>query len=237
MSILQQSTRLIGKLRDMALAQDCLLCTSDSGAQILCPACENDLPRLAAARCPQCALPSARSERCGRCLTHPPHYDTTHAVYRYDFPVDKLIQAFKYGERLALAPYFGKQLTAALAGLAADLLIPLPLHPLRLRERGFNQALELARPVSATLRIALAADTCSRTRNTQPQASLPWHGRVKNIRGAFHCNTDLTGKRIILVDDVMTTGATLNECARTLKLHGARQVNLLLVARALPVSS
>ncbi len=91
--------------------------------------------------------------------------------------------------------------------------------------------------MSAALRIALAADTCSRTRNTQPQASLPWRGRVKNIRGAFHCTADLTGKSIILLDDVMTTGATLNECARTLKLHGARQVNLLLVARALPVSA
>jgi ComF family protein len=103
-----------------------------------------------------------------------------------------------------------------------------------LRERGFNQALELARPAGKALNLAIDSTSCSRTRNTPAQANLAWRERTKNIRGAFHCAADFTGKRIILVDDVMTTGASLDECARTLKLHGASEVILLVLARALP---
>jgi len=236
MSILPQNKGLkaeamvrIGKL----LAQDCLLCAAASGNEILCKACANDLPRLQKPHCPRCALPTPNGETCGRCLAKPPHYDATLAVYSYDFPLDKLVQSFKYGHRLALGAYFGQQLAALAGNLAADLIIPLPLHPLRLRERGFNQALELARPLGRTLNLPIDSASCSRTRNTPAQANLAWRERTKNIRGAFHCATDFTGKRIILVDDVMTTGASLDECARTLKLHGAVEVTLLVVARAL----
>ncbi len=234
MRILTQSAELIRRALDKLLAQDCLLCAANSGAAILCPACANDLPRLPAPHCPQCALPTPLGERCGRCLRQPPHYDATLAVFCYDFPVDKLIQSFKYAHRLALGAYFGRQLATLAQGCAADLLIPLPLHRQRLRERGFNQALELARPVGQICGWPIAAQLCSRTRPTPAQAGLPWREREKNVRGAFHCQADLTGQRIVLVDDVMTTGASLNECARTLKLHGAAQVTLLVVARALP---
>jgi len=108
------------------------------------------------------------------------------------------------------------------------------LHRTRLRERGFNQALELARPVADTLKKPIDTDCCLRIRHTAAQANLPWRERAKNIRGAFHCTKDLSGTRVLLVDDVMTTGASLNECARTLKLHGADEVTLLVLARALP---
>ena len=114
------------------------------------------------------------------------------------------------------------------------MIIPLPLHPRRLRQRGFNQALELARPVSRSSRIPIDARSCSRTRQTAVQAGLPWRERIGNVRGAFHCASDLTGKRLLLVDDVMTTGASLDELARTVKLHGASRVTLLVLARALP---
>ena len=119
---------------------------------------------------------------------------------------------------------------------AVSLLAALP-NLVRLRERGFNQALELARPIGKALRIPIDTTSCSRTRNTPAQAKLAWREREDNIRGAFHCAADFTGKRMLLVDDVMTTGASLNECARTLKLHGASSVTLLVVARALPKSS
>ena len=221
--------RTIGRL----LTQDCLLCAAASEDNIVCEACAADLPQLQKPCCPRCALPTPNGEICGRCLVKPPNYEATFAAYRYDFPLDKLVQSFKYGHRLALGAYFGRQLVPVAANLVADVIIPLPLHPERLRERGFNQALELARPVSTALQLPIDATHCSRTRNTPAQANLPLRERVKNIRGAFFCSTDFTGKRVILVDDVMTTGASLDECARTLKLHGAAEITLLVVARAL----
>ncbi|WP_301101042.1 ComF family protein [Propionivibrio sp.] len=222
--------RRIGQL----LAQDCLLCAATSGDAILCRACTANLPCLQTPNCPRCALPTTQGELCGRCLAKAPYFDATLAAFRYDFPLDKLVQSFKYGHRLALGAYFGRQLAALAGTLLADLIIPLPLHPERLRQRGFNQALELARPVSTRCRLPIDTASCSRTRNTPAQADLAWREREKNMRNAFHCAVDFTGKRIILVDDVMTTGASLNECARTLKLHGAAQVSVLVLARALP---
>ena len=216
------------------LAQDCLLCGSVSDDSLLCAACANNLPKLPKPGCPRCALPTPIGEICGRCLAKSPYYDTTIAAYHYDFPLDKLVQSFKYGHRLSLGNFFGKQLAALAQGLTADLIIPLPLHHERLRERGFNQALELARPISKALDIPIDATSFGRTRNTPAQANLAWREREKNIRGAFHCSADFSGKRLLLIDDVMTTGASLNECARTLKLHGASSVTLLAVARTLP---
>jgi len=232
---LQGATHKLWRRAGRLLTQDCLLCAASSGQDIVCAACAADLPRLQEPGCLRCArpLPGAGGEICGSCLSEPPHYDRTLAAFRYDFPIDKLVQTFKYGHRLALAAFFGEQLAALAGRPLADLIVPLPLHPERLRERGFNQALELARPVGAAWQIPIAASNCHRVRNTPAQADLPWRERIKNIRGAFHCSDDFTGKRIILVDDVMTSGASLAECARTLKLHGAIEVTALVVARAL----
>jgi len=216
------------------LTQDCLLCADVSERDILCDACTAELPRLPQERCPRCALPTPNSEICGRCLVNLPHYDSTQSAFVYDFPLDRLVQSFKYGHQLALAGYLGQQIAALAEGIDADLIIPLPLHPARLRERGFNQALELARPVSRATRMPIDSRSCQRVRHTPAQAELPWRERVKNIRGAFHCTADFSGKRLVLIDDVMTTGASINECARTLKLHGAAKVSVLVVARALP---
>ena len=241
MNILAQETGLLACLRrlsDRLLAQDCLLCGQGGEGEILCRKCAEDLPPLPPLRCPRCALPTAQGETCGRCLAYPPHYDRTFAAFNYGFPLDKLIQSFKYGHRLALAAYLGRELArlaSSVSGeMAAELIVPLPLHPIRLRERGFNQALELARPVAAVLGLPLDPHACARIRYTPAQAGLPWKKREENIRRAFHCARDLTGRRILLVDDVMTTGASLNECARTLKRHGASEVSLLVVARTLP---
>lgn len=218
------------------LEQDCLLCAAGSADNLLCDACAADLTRLDKCGCPRCAVPTPLGEICGHCLAEPPHFDATLAAYRYEFPVDKLIQSFKYGHRLALGMYFGQQLADISRHIVADVIIPLPLHPLRLRERGFNQALELARPISAALKLPIDMTGCTRIRNTPAQANLEWRNRTKNMRGAFHCTRDYTGKRVILVDDVMTSGASLDECARTLKLHGATAITLVVVARALPKS-
>ncbi len=234
MPILTQTARLVRRSCARLLPQDCLLCGARSGTTLLCEACERELPWLPAQRCPVCALLTPQGEVCGRCLAKPPHYDATLAAFSYGFPIDKLVQSFKYGHRLGLACYFGRQLALLGKSAGADLIIPLPLHPFRLQERGFNQALELARPVAKAWQTPIDFRSCSRVRHTAAQADLPWREREKNVRGAFHCSSDFTGRRLLLIDDVMTTGASLDELARTVKLHGAAQVSLLVLARALP---
>jgi len=215
------------------LPQDCLLCASPSGDGLLCSACMIGLPRLTAERCPVCALPTPASSVCGACLKRPPHFDATQAVFRYEFPVDRLIQSLKYAHRLASADFLGRVLAQTAATCRPDLILPVPLATARLAQRGFNQALEIARPLARGLGVPLEIDRIHRRRDTTPQASLPWKERASNIRHAFACNLELTGMTILLVDDVMTTGATLDELARTLKAHGAARVENHVLARAL----
>lgn len=232
LSILHAAALVLRGTGAALLAQDCLLCGAAAGAEILCPACAETLPRLPGGLCPVCALPSPAGETCGSCLGDEPHFDATLAGFRYGFPVDRLVQALKYQHRLALAPWFARALLAA-APPRGDLMLALPLAERRLGERGFNQALEIARPLARALSLALPIDACLRAHDTAPQASLPWQERHKNVRGVFECRRDLTGLSVIVVDDVMTTGATLNEFARTLKKHGASRVTNWVVARTL----
>jgi ComF family protein len=227
---------LTGAVRDGAaalLAQDCFLCAAPSGDCLLCPECVAALPRLPAPLCPVCALPSPDSDICGACLGSAPNFDATTAVYRYEFPVDRLIQSLKYAHRLAGADFLGSALLGAAMKLRPDLIVPVPLSSARLAERGFNQAVEIARPLARGLGAALEITDIHRRRDTTPQAGLPWKERAKNIRHAFECDIDLSGKAVLVVDDVMTTGATLDELARTLKLRGAARVENLVLARAL----
>lgn len=233
MSILPQALRVtLGALAGHILPGSCLLCAADSASSLLCPACTADLPRQATTVCPQCAIETPLGERCGTCLKSPPAFTRTIAPLRYEFPVDRLIQALKYSHRLPLANWFGNCLSEQITADEHDLLLPLPLHPSRLRERGFNQSVEIARAIHRRLGIPMNVDCLSRVRATPPQAALPLKERAKNVRGAFECTTDLSGKRILLVDDVMTTGSTLRECARILELHGAAQITLAVAARA-----
>jgi ComF family protein len=217
------------------LPQDCFLCAASSGDSLLCPPCTASLPRLTTERCPICALPTPGSSVCGACLKKAPHFDATLAVFRYEFPVDSLVQALKYAHRLAAAGFLGEALAQGSPAARPDLILPVPLSAERLAQRGFNQALEIARPLARTLGVPLETRHIHRRRDTSPQASLPWKERAKNIRHAFECDIDLTGKTVLLVDDVMTTGATLNELARTLKAHGATRVENCVLARALKV--
>jgi ComF family protein len=222
------------RLLDTWFEQDCLLCASPSGGEIVCEACEADLPRLEGGQCPQCALPAAGGCLCGHCLSKPPHFDSARAVFRYDFPVDKLMHSFKYAHRLALGAYFGKKMATLPRPEIADSIVPLPLHPDRLRERGFNQSLELAKTIAKIWKIPVDGEKCERIRNTPAQAGLPWKDRAGNIRNAFRYAENCEGKHFILIDDVMTTGASLSECARAIKRRGAARVDVLVLARTLP---
>lgn len=214
------------------LGSTCLLCQGSSQDGLLCTDCAADLPAPPTATCPQCAEQTTHGERCGACLKETPHFDRTLAVFRYDFPIDRIIHALKYGHQLAVADWLGQQIAAQIEG-EVSMIVPLPLHPERLRERGFNQSLEIARTVADRLGLTIDHSSVFRNRATPRQADLPLKERRKNVRGAFECNSDMTGKHVLLIDDVMTTGATLNECARVLKLHGAAQVCVAVAARAL----
>jgi ComF family protein len=147
--------------------------------------------------------------------------------------VDALIRAYKYRGRLALARGLGELLAQSIAR-DADVIVAMPLAPGRLAERGFNQAHEIARVVAALAGIPLLTSACRKVVDTPPQAALPWQERAKNVRRAFVCDADLKGMRIAVVDDVLTTGATLNELARVLRKAGAVSVAGWVVARTLP---
>ena len=213
-----------------ALPQHCALCSDAATDVSLCAQCYAELPWLPAHHCPQCALPTPTGNVCGACLSHPPRFDSITAAFVYAWPVAPLLQQYKYAGNLALAQTFAQALHAKIAR-GVDLIIPMPLAPARLAERGFNQALEIARIVSRAQNIPLAATACRRVRESAPQAMLPWKERVRNVRGAFVCDIDLHGSRVAIVDDVMTTGATLNELARSLRKAGAEEVHGWVIAR------
>ena len=221
------------RFRQLLLPTQCVLCDADTVRLPLCDACAASLPRLPRARCRVCALPLASGDACGKCLERAPFYDSVSAAYAYAFPVDALVHAYKYRSHLTLAPLLAAQLARS-ASLPVDVIIPMPLTAARLRERGFNQAHELARHVGRALSVGVLARACRKIVDTPPQTGLAWSERVRNIRSAFVCDVELTGQRVAIVDDVMTTGATLNELARNLKRAGAAQVQGWVLARTLP---
>jgi ComF family protein len=222
-------------LRQARFPQDCLLCGAANSQALLCAACNAGLPRLPALACPGCALPTLDGGRCGRCIRKPPVFDAACAAIDYRFPADTLIINFKYGKNLALAPLFAAMLSGRVrADPKPDLVIPMPLSAARLRERGFNQAQEIARRVCRELQLPLAANACRKIRDVPPQAALAWKARAANIRGAFACDTDLKDRSVAVIDDVMTTGATMNELAKVLRKRGAKHIAAWVVARALP---
>lgn len=218
-------------------AQPCVLCGSMSRNGLWCAACDAALPYFEAPHCPVCALPAPAGEVCGHCLAQPPLFTRTTAAFGYAFPLDKLIQAMKYGEQLALAYAFARKLAQCIDKSALpDYVIPMPLHPAKLRKRGFNQSLLIAAAIARELNLKLLANGCRRVRDTPPQSALPWKERNKNVRNAFRCDVDLTGKRIAMVDDVMTSGASLNAFAAALRECDAGEISAWVVARTLPRS-
>jgi ComF family protein len=208
----------------------CFLCRG-AAAGLLCAACDAELPRLAGPRCPRCALDSPRGEVCGRCLSEPPHYDATVAALGYEFPADALVHALKFRGELVLAEHLGAILSRCIADPEVDSVIAVPLSTDRLRSRGYNQAVEIARHVAHR---PIELDLCVRERDTPAQMDLPYAERRRNVRGAFRCTRALPGASVAVVDDVMTTGATLDEIAKVLKRAGAGRVVNWVVARTFP---
>lgn len=209
------------------------MCGAESAGEAVCAACASELPHRPSSACPCCGLPGLGGGRCAACERERPAYDATIALYDFVFPVDAMVHGLKYQHRLSMASFFGAALAARALnfGEHVDLVLPMPLHPRRLAERGFNQAVELARPLARERGLPLGLAVVRKLRDIPAQAGLDREARLRNPRGAFGCDVSLEGQRVIVVDDVMTTGATLDELARTLKRQGASWVGNLVVAR------
>ena len=220
-----------------ALPQSCAFCAAPCGGMLVCAACFAGLPRIAHA-CPLCALPSNRGTVCGLCLSRTPPFAAAFAAFAYAFPLDRLLHAFKYGGRLAHADFFAESLGASVARRPAgvpwpDAVVAVPLAPSRQLARGFDQAAEIARRVARITGVTYVSGL-RRTRDTPAQAALPWKERAGNVRGAFAADPSLGGRRVAIVDDVMTTGATLASAAGEVLRAGALGVEVWAVARTLP---
>lgn len=229
--------RLVDGVLDSLFPRRCLVCRLSSDEGGICSICRAALPWNFPA-CGRCALPLPGSENpvCGACITRPPVFDAVASPLLFRFPVNRLVHRFKFGRDLASGAALGDILCAELKKPALPmpgLVVPVPMHRIRLAARGLNPAYELARQVSRALGLPLAVHELRRRRHTPAQSGLDAKSRRKNLRGAFHWRgRDIRGMHIALVDDVMTTGSTIAECTRVLKRAGVRSVSAWTVARA-----
>lgn len=229
---LQRATR---RFMTTVLPPRCLLCgAKGQPACDLCPACARDMPRNQPC-CRHCGLPLAVSgDTCGDCQRHPRPWQQAWTPFRYAWPLNLLETRFKFSASLASGHVLaGLWRDAGPPPERPDCIVPVPLHRKRLRQRGYNQALELARPLARAWHISLQPDLLQRQLHTAPQSELDAVARRRNLRGAFTAAGDIElPAHIALLDDVMTTGATLAECTRTLKRAGVSRVDVWALARA-----
>jgi len=212
------------------MGQDCVLCVAPSGDRVMCRACEAALPLIGTA-CAGCACPLPHPGLCGECLSRPFAFDDAAARYEYAFPIDRLVLRFKFAGDLAMGRWLALQLAEHVCHERPHLVVAPPLAPGRLRERGFNQALEIARVVARRVGARCEVSGVIKTGATSPQAGLSRRDRRANLRQAFRCSVDVAGKHVAVVDDVMTTGATMDAMAAVLKHAGAARVSAWSVAR------
>ena len=227
---------------DFFLPRLCVFCEAGVGGEApaaVCPACEDNLEWVESPLCPCCGrvfpVREGVDHLCGPCQTEPPPFDRARAaaLYNEEGPSGRAIKSLKYGRRLEMLPVMQHWLKRPLClelVREADLLAPVPLHPSRLRHRGFNQSLLLAQ---AFPEAHLERELLVRVRPTPPQTGLNSKERRENVKGAFAVPRPelVKGKRILLIDDVFTTGATVRECAKVLRKAGANRVDILTVAR------
>ena len=215
------------------IAPHCLLCGQASLTSLLCPTCQNFLPKLKGHLCHRCSIPLPAVGICGACLEAPPAFDKVIAALAYHFPADHLAHALKFQGQFGAAKVLAFELIRVIDPcILPHALLPVPLHPARLRERGFNQSLEIAKHLGKHFGIPVMTRGISRHKYTLPQVKLSEKARKNNIKDAFAVDIDLSGKTLAIVDDVMTTGATVNQLAQTLKLKGATEVHVWVPLRA-----
>jgi ComF family protein len=237
---LKKSLQTFSALGYRLLPGTCILCQAQSKRPLdLCFDCEQDLPMLGNC-CQQCAMPLETNHSlltCGQCLQTPPDFDRIIALFPYQMPIARLINDLKFQQRLANANVLGTLFAKRLAthyssSTLPELIIPVPLHKERLKERGYNQALELARPISRILDIPINYQLCQRIRNTEHQTVVGALERRKNLRGAFFTVKSVPA-HVAIIDDVLTTGSTVNELAKCLRTAGATQIDIWTIARTI----
>jgi ComF family protein len=236
--------KILRSMRDALLPSSCALCGGHANAAV-CVECEQAYV-LPTPRCPCCANPTGTLDsgrHCGGCLAHAPAFDATWVACDYAAPLDGLVLQLKFGAQLALAPWMARVLYDAIVQDAAmlpdalpDVLCPVPLGDRRLIERGYNQALEVARPLARALGLPVAPQLLERLRETAPQSGAAAGERRANVRGAFGVGGtfDVRGRHVGVVDDVMSSGHTLEEVAAVLKRAGAARVTNIVFARTPP---
>ena len=224
-------TRAAGPLLDLIFPRTCAGCGREGG--YLCDECEAAIPRLEPPLCRLCSA-SSRSSLCAWCRSANQPFNGITAPYRWTGVVQELVYALKYRNVRASAPRLAEPMSVHLMErlISADVIAPVPLHPSRERERGYNQSELLAHGISKSTGIPMADGVLARIRNTPPQVSMATpEERRRNVVGAFECVEDVAGKRVLLVDDVVTTGATVAECAAQLRQAGAASVWVLSLGR------
>ena len=228
---------------DLLLPPACLLCGQllETGldTRYLCRSCLAAMPPMNQAHCSCCAQPfpnTCSSHFCGTCLKRPPSFTIVRAAGIYQGSLKEAVHKLKYRNQLSLAKplgqLLGRRAIAEANDFTPDRIIPVPLHPRRLKQRGYNQALEVARPIAQQLGLPLDSTLLQRKRNTPQQQGLSAIERRSNLRNAFALAAEATSLRILLVDDVMTTGETVRECCRTLLGGGVEEVQVAVVGRA-----
>ena len=213
----------------------CALCGRGGACGLdMCQGCLSELPVLDAA-CLQCAIPLPVAGVCGQCQAEPPEFDRALAAFRYADPVDMLVQRLKFDGKLYAARLLGELMADRLAPGVTELpqaILPVPLHRSRLRQRGFNQAVELSRALAWRLERPVVSGGCRRIKATPTQTGLDARQRRRNLRDAFEVRRSLPFTHVAVVDDVMTTGATLRSLARVLRRAGVARVDVWVCARA-----
>lgn len=223
------------------LPKACILC----GAQLhsphlsMCPACRKELPWLPGG-CRYCASPLMGEGKtlqiCGRCQSTSPPFDHCVCLFYYRHPIDKLITQLKFNDRLVYGPVLGQLMAEHLAHHLStketpQAIIPMPLHPKRLRQRGFNQAFEIARLCSKKLKLPLLYRSCQRIKDTPHQLGLDAKTRRSNLRNAFNLSKPINYRSIAIVDDVLTTGTTASELSKELLNAGVQKIHLWCIAK------
>jgi ComF family protein len=234
-------SRLLSQSLSFLLPQYCLFCREKTTNHFtICTNCIAALPKNIS-HCYRCSLPLEQSEYsgqrlCGNCLSHRYYYDQVYSPFLYSEGIRYLISQFKYHHKLHYSAVLTKLFTEASTRQDSfklpQVFLPMPMHRIRMRQRGFNQALELARLLSRYFQIPMDCRSLLRIRNTDLQASLNRKERQKNVRQAFGLAKPLQYQHVALIDDVMTTGCTVNEAAHVLKTAGIRQVDIWCIARA-----
>jgi len=236
---------LIERCLQFLLPPQCHCCEKflEEGQQGICPDCLSKIRWIEPPLCTLCGVPFLSREienhPCGACLTRGKYFTMARAVGYYEGPLREAIHRWKYEEKNYLSLFFGEKLAEGFCRYwdpqSFDLIIPVPLHSKRLRERGFNQALLLVKELSRRTRIPYSKRLLQKRILTPPQVNLSGGEREKGVRGSFHIQRDeeIEGKSILLVDDVYTTGATVNECSKVLLKAGAERVDVLTIAHAI----